>query len=92
MRREDFLHSTPKEFMAVADQWRQMRDADTRDSWDRVRVLAAITLQPHLRKGRTVAPAELLPMPWDKPSAPKLTAAERKAAADTALRALGETY
>lgn len=53
------------------------------DDWERARILATITVQPHLRNKITAE--ALLPLPWDKdkqhkgPEAPKLTPEERKA-------------
>lgn len=47
-----------------------------------MRLLATITIQPHLAKGRKVTPERLLPFPWDhqkhKDEAPKMTAAEQR--------------
>lgn len=48
-----------------------------------MRLLAAITIQPHLSKRHRITPEKLLPFPWDKktaaqPDAPKLTAKEQR--------------
>ena len=32
-----------------------------------MRMLATITVQPHLQKGKKLTPEKLLPFPWDKP-------------------------
>lgn len=56
----DFDNLTPEEFNAIADA-AQFRE---RAAWERARVVAAIIVQPHLR--RRVSPQNLLPLPWDK--------------------------
>ena len=61
----DFAALTPDEFRAAADAWRLRREADAEGAWERMRLLAAITIQPHVKKRLT--PQQLLPLPWDKP-------------------------
>lgn len=40
-----------------------MQDAGYKDDWERMRMLAAIVIQPHLK--RKVTPQKLLPFPWE---------------------------
>ena len=55
-----------EEFAAVYKAYAEQRDTDFRDEWVRMRLLATITIQPHLAKGKKVTPEKLLPFPWDK--------------------------
>lgn len=52
----------------MCDAYSRRAENDYKDEWERVRVLAAISVQPHVRK--RVTPAQLLPLPWDKPEKP----------------------
>lgn len=49
-----------------------------RDSWERMRMLATIIIQPHI-KGK-MTPGKLLPFPWEKhkTEAPQVSAAEAR--------------
>lgn len=62
---DDFCRLTPAEFAAVAKAHAAERESLRRESWERMRLLAAIVVQPHVRKRLT--PQQLLPLPWDKP-------------------------
>lgn len=42
-----------------------MTEGRHRDAWERTRSVAAITIQPHVKK--RITPRQLLPMPWDNP-------------------------
>ena len=54
------------EFAAVHKAYTEQRDADFKDEWMRMRLLATIVIQPHLGKGKKITPEKLLPLPWDK--------------------------
>ena len=64
MRPDDFRHLTPAEFEAISSEFSADRQEQTRDRWERMRLLASITIQPHVR--RKLTPRQLLPLPWDK--------------------------
>ena len=51
------------EFVHVYEAYREQRDADRKDCKERARLMAAILIQPHLRK--RVSPRQLLRLPWD---------------------------
>lgn len=55
-----------EEFAAVYKAYAEQRDADFKDNWQRMRLLASIVIQPHLAKNRKLTPEKLLPFPWDK--------------------------
>lgn len=64
MRPDDFRHLTPAEFEAISSEFSADRQEQTRDRWERISLLASITIQPHVR--RKLTPRQLLPLPWDK--------------------------
>ncbi len=75
----DFCHLTPDEFQAVYQAWADRTERQEQTAWERMRMQAAITIQPHVR-GR-VTPQRLLPLPWEtqqkkKPRRKATTAAE----------------
>lgn len=72
---DDFCNMDFQEFAAVYKAYAEQRDFDYKNSWERMRLLAAITIQPHLAKGKKITPEKLLPFPWDK----KKVAAAKKA-------------
>ena len=65
MSYDDFCRCTPEEFKATTEAWNEMREAEERISWERMRLLATITIQPHVRSRLTAT--KLLPFPWDNP-------------------------
>lgn len=65
---DDFCRLEYQEFAAVWKAYAEQRDTDFKDRWQRMRLLASITIQPHLDKRHRVTPEKLLPFPWDKPS------------------------
>lgn len=73
MSREDFCACTPREFEEAARSFLQWHEAQRRDDWERMRLLACITVQLHV-KGR-VTPQGLMPLPWDNDGRQKKAAA-----------------
>ena len=55
---------TPAEFECVYKEYQETREAAYKDDWARMRMLAAIVIQPHLK--RKITPEKLLPFPWEK--------------------------
>lgn len=74
---DDFCKMDFDEFAAVYKAYVEQRDTDFKDNWNRMRLLATITIQPHLSKKHKVTPEKLLPFPWDKKS-PKRGAKEKQ--------------
>lgn len=66
------------EFAAVYKAYAEQRDIDFRDEWVRMRLLATITIHPHLAKGKKVTPEKLLPFPWEKKKTRKRGAKEQE--------------
>lgn len=63
MRLDDFDAMTLREFEAVADAHREHHESLIRDAWERLRLHACISIQPHCKKKLT--PKGLLSFPWD---------------------------
>lgn len=59
----DFSALTPSEFGECCRAWHEERESRQKDDWERMRLLATITIQPHV-KGK-LKPQQLLPLPWD---------------------------
>lgn len=80
MRLDDFCQLTPTEFDAVCKAWQEQREQTMQDDWERMRLHATITIQPHLKS--KIIPERLLPFPWEKSTkkaeAPKVSAEEAR--------------
>lgn len=61
---DDFCRLTPDEFNAVCRAYGNQEQAQYKDNWERMRILAAVTIQPHVKSKLT--PQKLLPLSWDK--------------------------
>ena len=91
---DDFCKCTFEEFESICRSWREMTDSLERDAWERSRTMAAIIIQPHVKK--KITPRQLLPLPWDKKKAiprseaPELTAEERRKRFEEVARRLGD--
>ncbi len=59
----DWQGLTPEEWTAVADSYATSHEMAMHDGWERMRMLATITIQPHVKNRLT--PDTLLPLPWD---------------------------
>ena len=64
MRRKDFMAMRPAEFEVVVRMHRDAAESQSRDNWERTRMLAYITLLPNMKKRLT--PQQIMPLPWDK--------------------------
>jgi len=84
----DFCLLTPEEFQSAYQAWADMTEQRERSAWERMRIQAAITIQPHV-KGR-ITPQRLLPFPWEtqpkKPRRKATTAEEDKKRMEEVLR------
>lgn len=63
MRLDDLRRLTVGEFEEVVRQWMAKEEAKYHDEWERMRLLATISVMPHTKK--RVTPHGLLPLPWD---------------------------
>jgi hypothetical protein len=74
----DFCRCTPQEFFCIHKAFIAGEEEREKSEWERMRMLATITIQPHV-KGH-IKPQKLLPFPWEKPKpkpAPKISMEER---------------
>lgn len=88
----DFCALTPEEWDAVCRSWHESREALERESWERVRWLGAVTVQPHIR--RSISPRALLRLPWDESihgGVEHLSREERERRMADAIRRMGAT-
>lgn len=71
-----------------------MNEGQVRNDWERARTIAAIIIQPHVKK--KITPKQLLPLPWDKEhkpdvkNTPKLTAEEQRRRFEELVHQLGD--
>lgn len=61
---DDFCRLTREEFHEIYRAYNEQREADYRDDWQRMRMLATISVQPHTKK--KITPQQLLPFTWEK--------------------------
>lgn len=83
---DDFCKCDIDEFEAICRAWSDMLEAQNRDDWEQMRLLAAVSIQPHVRK--RIIPRQLIPLPWDnqkvrnrndRAATPALTPEQRQA-------------
>lgn len=61
---DDFCKCDHDEFRAICEAWRRKEENKNREEWERMRIMSAISIQPHVKN--KITPKQLLPMPWDK--------------------------
>lgn len=94
MSHDDFCKCTFGEFESICKAWREMNENQYRDAWERARTVAAIVIQPHVKK--KITPHQLLPLPWDKKKQPRrsetpeLTAEEKRKRFEEVARRLDD--
>ena len=80
MRLDDLRRLTIDEFEAIIEEWRREKESAYQYNWERIRMLATITIQPHTTK--SISPRSLLPFSWDtdapKQEAPTLTKEQQR--------------
>ena len=88
MRLDDFCRLTPSEFEAVCRSWNEREESLVRDGWERMRMGAAIGIQPHVKE--KVTPQKMLPFPWERPKrdAPKVSAEEARKRYEKLMRTI----
>lgn len=60
---DDFCRCTPVEFEHIYKAYSDRAEAEYRDGWERMRLLATIVIQPHVKKKLTAQ--KLMKFPWD---------------------------
>ena len=61
---DDFCRCTPEEFNGICKAYHNQRETDYKNEWERMRMLATITIQPHTKSKITAQ--KLLPFPWEE--------------------------
>lgn len=92
---DDFCKCTLDELGDICNAWNEMQENRHRDAWERARTVAAIVIQPHVKK--RMIPQQLMPLPWDKKkstapqgNAPRLTADQQRRRLEELARRLGD--
>lgn len=88
LRYEDFCDLTPDEFTHIYRAYSQEREAQYKDNWERMRILAAITIQPYAKTH--ITPHGLLQFPWDTESRPTRKAPAEHVSKEEALQRFEE--
>ena len=83
----DFCALTPEEFSHIYKAYSEERTAQYQDSWERMRMLAAITIQPYVKKGLTND--YILACPWEEKK-PEHTKAAPAVSKEDALKRFEE--
>ena len=83
----DFCAITPEEFNNIYRAYSEERTAQYQDSWERMRMLATIIIQPYAKKGLTSQ--KLLSFPWEKKK-PEHTKAAPAVSKEDALKRFEE--
>lgn len=81
---DDFCELTPDEFTAIHSKWEEREDNLLRGSWERMRLLAAVSVSPYSKK--SVTPTALIPLPWDKEGRGAMNTVQEQRAESTAER------
>lgn len=69
------LHLSPSAFWSMTfmelslalSAHQEAEEMRERFAWERTRWLGTIIMQPHLKKGRKLAPKDLMQFPWERP-------------------------
>lgn len=79
MAYDDFCRLTPDQFGECCKAWNEVQNQRDRQEWERVRILATLTVQPHTKK--RLIPKKVMPFPWDsepKSEAPQMNREDSK--------------
>lgn len=71
MSQAEFWNSTIRQVLAITEARRNAEQDRERGAWERARWLGTIILQPHLQKGKTLKPADLVKFEWEQDAQPK---------------------
>lgn len=76
-----FWDSTLRALFNAVEGWTDLEESRQRQEWERMRLLAWITIKPHVKAGTLKKPGDLIPFEWDekaKAKARELTEEERE--------------
>ncbi|WP_271856072.1 hypothetical protein [Patiriisocius marinus] len=60
--------------------YRSKQETEFKESWERTRVIVAVSLMPHLGKGKSRAITKIYPLPWDDEKGAEYAPIEHKKA------------
>lgn len=63
MMLHEWMELSPDEWLSVAEAYNNQAEQTFRTEWERMRMLATISVQPHVKNRLT--PSRLLPFPWE---------------------------
>lgn len=64
LNRDDLLSMTTDEFAVAQKAFSDKVNEEAKEKWHRLRTLASILIQPHVKK--RITPQQLIPLPGDK--------------------------
>ena len=82
----DFWDLTFREFKLMQKGYLKRLEKEQIHNWDLVRTLAVFVLQPHMKKGKTLKPKDIIPLPTDKKKAEVDTLEKRRKNAEYILK------
>lgn len=62
-----FWSMTFDEISLAMDGYHEIEEYHQRFEWERTRWLGTMIMQPHLKKGRKLAPKDVMQFPWERP-------------------------
>lgn len=65
LSQDAFYGMTPRQFGNLVMGYRRKEERHFKESWERARAIAATSLIPHIRKGRSRNITKIFPLPWD---------------------------
>lgn len=74
-----FWTMLPRDFWRKMNGFYRLVNLKERQEWERCRWQTAILLNPHLSKGKTLKPTDLIKFNWDLPDKKKIKADKNKA-------------
>ena len=78
---EQFWDLTMREFRLMQKGYLKKLEDEQIHNWDLLRTMAVFVLQPHMKKGKSLKPKDIIPLPKDKKSSKVKSLKERQEAA-----------
>lgn len=66
----------PRQFFLMQKAHHKKVQQKTQESWEQTRWIAAVLLQPHMKKGKRMKPTDLVKFPWEEKPKTKQTKKE----------------
>lgn len=62
----EFWDLLPRQFFLMQKAYHKKVEQKTIESWEQTRWLAAVMMQPHMKKGARIKPTDIAKFPWEK--------------------------